>query len=191
MLLFAATISLFSCSSLRGNDKPESLSPVYVTDDKPVSVLPPRCMKGSLDTMQLFTGSFGDKAFTAWAYIQADQEGLTMLFLNDMAIDMGTLSYRENTLSFSSPYIPKNIKAEYILLDIQNVYYDFDSLAELYDSAGLSFTSSVAEGNRTYLLKDGDTIIEEIVSTGTVIRIQNFLRGYSYELKLAEEDERL
>ncbi len=164
------------------------VGPVYITDSKAVPLLIPEYMDGSLDELQLFTGSFGGQTFSSLAYIQADQSGLSIMLLNDMGMDMGILSYDGRNVSFSSPYFPKNVKAEYIVLDIQHAYYAVPALMMLYDVAeGLSFSCENENGKEIRRVLDGDSIVEEIVKDGDAVTITNLFRGYRYELRKVEE----
>jgi hypothetical protein len=139
-----------------------------------------------LDSIQFFSGSFGESTFSALVYLQADREGLSMTILNELGLDMGSLSYSGNRLSFSSPYFSKDIKAEYILLDFQNCYYDRQELERHYAASGLTF-SWTSDGDReTRLIQDGGMPIEEIIKEGDSITIRNLLRSYRYELRAAE-----
>ena len=178
-----ALLVLFASCATTGRDGP---GPVYVTDAKKVSVLPARYMDGKLEAVQFFSGSFGDRSFSSLVSIQADGAGLSMTLLNDFGMDMGTLAYSDGSLSFSSPYFPEELRAEYILLDFQNAYYDFAALKKAYASAGLSFCSDRSDGKDVRQLKDGDVVIEEIVREGGDVTIINLLRGYRYELRTIE-----
>ena len=160
---------------------------VFVTDSKSVPVLPPPCMDGILDELQLFTGSFGEQTFSSLAYIQADQGGIDITLLNEMGMDMGKLGYDGKNLSFSSPYFPKDVRAEYMVLDIQNAYYDVSALKKQYDASGLAFSCEHLGGKEIRRVLDGDRIVEEIVKDGNAVTITNFLRGYRYDLRKVEE----
>ena len=184
----AFAILLFFSSCAGTSHRESSFSPVYVTDTKKLQVLPPRYMNGRLDELQFFSGNFSGRNFYFQTYIQADKKGLSLTILNEMGFEMGSLSYTETDLSFSSSYFPQGLKAEYMLLDLQNCYYDVDMLRESYAAAGLEFSTSTTEGTETRRIQDGDTIIEEITIEKREkgrkdIRIANNLRSYSYELR--------
>lgn len=181
-----------------GRDAPWSSSsaarPVYVTDTKAVSLLPPSCMAGSMDTFQLLTGSYGTQHFALQAYTRADADGISMTLLNEMGITVATLSYTKDGTNFQSAYMPDNIREEYLLLDFQNAYYDADALRDHYAANGLRFERS-REGGRDYRrIYDGRKLIEEIITeentaAGTRLSVQNRLRSYRYELTELEEAE--
>ena len=167
---------------------------VYITDTKTVSLLPPECMAGSLAALQLFTGSYGPQTFAFQAYSRADADGISMTLLNEMGITVATLSYTKDGTNFQSAYLPDSIRAEYMLLDFQNAYYDADALRNHYAANGLRFACS-QEGGREYRrIYDGRKLIEEITieentAAGTRLSVQNYLRSYHYELTELEDAE--
>ena len=75
------------------------------------------------------------------------------------------------------------MKAEYILLDFQNAYYDAGALAAAYGAKGLSFVVSTEDGKEVRRVQDGGDTIEELVKDGESVTITNLLRGYRYELR--------
>ena len=174
-----------------GRDAPRSSGSaartVYVTDTKAVSLLPPSCMAGSMDTFQLLTGSYGTQHFALQAYTRADADGISMTLLNEMGITVATLSYTKDGTNFQSAYLPDSIRAEYMLLDFQNACYDASALRDHYAASGLRFERS-REGGRDYRrIYDGRKLIEEIITeentaAGTRLSVQNRLRSYRYEL---------
>lgn len=186
VLALSLLLCVFASCATAGRNVTGEAS-VFVTDSKSVSVLPAQCMDGNLDELQLFTGSFGEQTFSSLAYILADQKGIDITLLNEMGMDMGKLSFDGKNLSFLSPYFPKDVRADYIVLDIQNAYYDVSALKKQYDASGLAFSFELAEGKELRRVLDGGTLVEEIVKDGRAVTITNFLRGYRYELRKVEE----
>ena len=186
--VIALLILLFlyaSCATT--GQKATGKASVFITDSKSVSVLPPRYMDGILDELQLFSGSFGEGTFSSLAYIRADQGGIDITLLNEMGLDMGKLSYDGTDISFSSPYFPKEIKAAYIVMDIQHAYYSVSALEKVYEDTGLAFVCGKVDGKEVRRVLDGDAIIEEVVKDGETVTITNFLRGYQYKLRKVDE----
>ena len=180
----------FSCASNKvqtvGN-----LNPVYITNTKAVNLLPPSTRAVPIDQVQLLNGRFGTQEFTLITYFQLDSNGIFITLLNDFGTDMGSASYDGNTVQFDSPVFPKNMKAEYIIADIQNAYYDFEELKANFEKSGLIFEEKVYEDKGdnphvTRLIKNNKKVIEEITISEKSIRIQNYLRGYEYNLTQAE-----
>lgn len=189
LVIFICSL-FFSCASNKvqtvGN-----LNPVYVTNTKAVNLLPPSTRAVPVDQVQLLNGRFGTQEFTLITYFQLDSNGIFITLLNDFGTDMGSASYDGNTVQFDSPVFPKNMKAEYIIADIQNAYYDFEELKANFEKSGLIFEENVCgdKGDNphvTRLIKNNKKVIEEITISEKSIRIQNYLRGYEYNLTQAE-----
>lgn len=191
LVIFICSL-FFSCASNKvqpvGN-----LNPVYVTNTKAVNLLPPSTRTVPVDQIQLLNGRFGTQEFTLITYFQLDSNGIFITLLNDFGTDMGSASYDGNTVQFDSPVFPKNMKAEYIIADIQNAYYDFEELKANFEKSGLIFEEKIItsgdNGDRphvTRLIKNNKKVIEEITISEKSIRIQNYLRGYEYNLTQAE-----
>ena len=190
LVIFICSL-FFSCASNKiqtvGN-----LNPVYVTNTKAVNLLPPTTMAVPIDQVQLLNGRFGTQEFTLITYFQLDSSGIFITLLNDFGTDMGSATYDGNTVQFDSPVFPKNMKAEYIIADIQNAYYNFEDLRENFEKSGLIFEEKIINVDNgdsphvTRLIKNGKKVIEEITICEKSIRIQNYLRGYEYNLTQAE-----
>ena len=120
-------------------------------------------------------------------YFQCDESGIFITLLNDFGTDMGNLSYDGEEVVFNSAVFPENLKAEYILLDIQNAYYKNQSLQNAYEQVGLTFEEEKTEEGIIRRVKNGKKIVEEITINLNSIKINNYLRGYQYNLTKAEE----
>lgn len=190
LLIFICSL-FFSCTSNKvqtvGN-----LNPVYVTNTKTVNLLPPTTRVVPIDQVQLLNGRFGTQEFKLITYFQLDSNGIFITLLNDFGTDMGSASYDGNTVQFDSPVFPKNMKAEYIIADIQNAYYNFEDLRDNFEKSGLIFEENIINvdnGDSPHVIrsiKDKKKLIEEITISQKSIRIQNYLRGYEYILTQAE-----
>ncbi len=183
VLLF--TLFFVSCKS---TNLSSHLNSVYVTNTKKVPVLPPECMQGELDALNLFTGSFNGETFSTPVYVQADESGLYLLLLNDFGVGMGELSFDGKEASLDSPLFPKELKAEYIILDFQNAYYDVNSLKSTYNASKIQFEQNFeSDGTEIRRILNGSKLIEEIVIQNGKVVIENKLRGYTYTLVEVEE----
>ena len=211
-LLCSVLLLCTSCASFSGSKRHQgsartaAIPAVYITDTKAVSLLPPSAMAGSLDGIQLFTGSYGTQRFSFQAYTRADGEGISMTLLNEMGITLATFSYSKDGTNFQSAYLPDSIRAEYMLMDFQNCYYDADALRDHYAAAGLRFACSREAGREYRRIFDGghagsrqdgtdgplhliEEIIREKTAEGERLTIQNSLRSYRYELLQVEDAE--
>lgn len=183
----AFILILFTLVSCATNKTLHSTAPVYITNTKTIYILPPSAMEAQVDSLQLLNGKFGDTGFSLFVYLQADENGLYMSLLNDFGTDMGSLSYDGSSVEFSSSVFPPQLKAEYIICDIQNAYYKAEQLEENYRTAGLIFEEEILDDCKIRRIKNGKKIIEQITINNNSIRIQNILRGYEYNLTEGEE----
>ena len=184
LFAFCSIFLAFSCASSK-NLKP-TLSPVYVTNTKKVSLLAPECAATTIDSLYSLTMSFGQDSFSILAFAQLDKSGITMSLLNDFGTDMGVMIYDGVSVVLDSPLLPSNLKPEYIICDIQNIYYDLVALQENYAKVGLSFEETESDSKKVRLLKNGSKLIEEINFNGNEVKLTNHLRGYEYILIQAE-----
>ena len=162
-------------------------NPVYVTNTKTMTLLPLENMDGIKNSYQLLNGVFGENKFTLLCYIVCDTEKISIDLLNDFGTDMGNLYYDGNSVQFASAVFPENLKAEYILLDIQNAYYRADSVQAAYKASGLIFEEEIQNNTIIRKIKNGNKIIELITKNGNSVKIQNSLRGYEFNLTEGEE----
>ncbi len=181
---FSLIFLTFSCASSKNLQS--ALAPVYVTNTKKVSLLPPECAATTIDSLYSLKMSFGDESFSILAFAQLDNSGITMSLLNDFGTDMGVMIYDGVSVVLDSPLLPSNLKPEYIICDIQNIYYNLEALQENYAKVGLSFEEASSESGKVRLLKNGSKLIEEISFEGNSVKLTNHLRGYEYILVQAE-----
>ena len=185
-VLFFVLIILSSCASKK--IEASGLRPVYVTNSKKVNLLNPSKVCAVFEGVQVLNGSFGSQSFSLLSYTQIDAKGINLSLMNDFGTDMGNLFYDGSKVIFDSAYFPKALPGEYIICDIQNAYYDKDELRKNFEAAGLKFVV-ITEENAVEIRKifDGKNLIEEISISQNEVKIQNFLRGYSYQLVNAED----
>ena len=187
VFVFLAGFLFFSCTSLNRQNSPKQetsgeadvLGPqylVYVTNRHKVPLLLPCDMNG--------------------IYFFSDQNEMQLSLLNDFGTDMGSLFYDGREVRFESAMFPKNLKAEYIVCDIQNAYYDSAALEANYKNAGLSFETErildeSGEPVEVRKIFEEKKLIEEItLKNGREVQsitIRNYLRGYEYKLTKVEE----
>jgi hypothetical protein len=189
LFFFCAFVSYLSVScATTGNRAVGRSYPVYITNMKKVYLLPAGCMSGTVDALQLLTGTYGKNSFSIQAYIRANQSGIFVSLLNDFGTDMGKLDYTDGNITFASAVFPSSFKPQYIISDFQNVYYDAGALARYYAESSLAFTAeTAADGTELRRICDGENCIEEIRKNGGTVTIVNNLRNYTYQLKEAEE----
>jgi len=188
VVILLASLIVASCATTKHENKPNVYS-VYVTNSKKFTLLPPSAIGNNIDSLQLFTGSYGKNNFAVQAYVQADETGIFIQLLNDFGTGMGNLYYTAETITFDSAVFPKTLKPEYIVADFQYAFYKPEELIQRFNQAKLTFTvQAAADGTEKRSISNGNTIIEEITKkTGKTVII-NSLRGYTYELAEAPND---
>ena len=180
--LFFLCAGFTACTSSKLNE-------VYVTNTKKVPLLAPSSMDGIVECYEYFSGSFGEQSFAVTCYFTSDEEGMNILMLNDFGVQIGIIYYDGETAGIESSILPGNFKSEYILLDIQNAYYDADELKKHYKQYKLDFTQEVLpDGTKVRKVFNKKELIEEIRIIEKNISIKNYLRGYSYELTVVDDE---
>ena len=215
LMIFA--FSVISCSSSKiqqisqKNENSSVLPQVYITNSKKIKLLKNSEFQGNFDKIQMISGNFGSQNFEFLGNLQIDSNSLSLTILSPMGTDLGAIYFDEKGIVLDSAYFPQNLKAEYIICDIQSAYFPAESLRENFRKAGLSFTEEIMnlskneenvktddeipQNSKNLIEKnqiirkiyDKNKIIEEIVISQNEIRISNKLRNYEYILINLEE----
>jgi len=191
-IIFLLFLLFFSCATNKNVETftKETLSPVYVTNKIKVLPLPTNAIKEEISAYQVFSGSFKmkgiTKEFSSPVYLEADENGIVIMMLTDFGMETGTIYYDGKEAKIESSFFPKNIKCEYIILDLQNAYCDTDALKSHYEKNGLNFTEKLEDEKTIRSISNKKKVIEEITISKKEIIIKNLLRKYSYRLELCE-----
>lgn len=188
----AVVLTFASCATAHGtalaaaSTAGTGLNPVYLTNKKRVTVLSPSAVERPVDVMQRITADFRGRAFSSDCLLVADEDQLFMAILNEFGTTMGELSYDGENTVFESSLFPPQLKAEYVVFDVQLCYYRADVLREALSAAGLRFVVGTSDGDssntETRSVYDGKKEIIHIEKTADKIVYKNLLRGYSYTL---------
>ena len=173
IILSLCFVSCASGTAVRGN-RPFA----YLTDSAKYVLLPPDNIEYPMDMAQYISASFMNQEYFFNAWVLADESGMEMTLLNELGANIGDLSYRNGTVSFSSPVFPKNLQPEYIVADFQLCFYNALPLRQALEEIGLFFEST--ETVRRVL--QGSTLIVEIKKKSGSVQLVNHLRGYMYTL---------
>ena len=176
----AFLLEIFSCSTT--NLEQNSLSKVFVTNSKSINILEPNKIDSNVDSVYLLSANFGEVSFNILSYIQADVSGIFLDFLNDFGTSMGSLIYEEKKLSLNCTFLPKKLKGEYIVNDLQLVFYKSESLEQNYKNSGLLFLEKNEDEKKERFIYSGKKLIEKAEILENEIVIENFLRSYKYTL---------
>ena len=186
MIKKISVISLFllfvftSCSSTR------TIRPVYLTNEKTISLLDLDCVGEPIDSYQLMTGSFeGHEEFTAEVLLQANENILALIMMTTTGQTIAEITYDGVMTTFESSFIPANaFKAEYVLADIQLAFYNEKEVEkELYESDLIFKYGEDNNGTFREIYDEGE-LIWRCNSTVSHISVINFLRKYNYEMEI-------
>lgn len=187
VLLVLSALVFSGCVSSRLQNSESSLNPVYVTNRKKIMLLRTSDLRENKDVEQILSGKYGNQEFSFLCYLELDENGIFLSLFNEFGVGMGNISYDGKTAAFDSKVFPKNLKCEYIIFDLQLAYYSSDALENAFNKIGMKFVSEKKEDggikSETRKVFDGKKLIEQIEISGNEIKIQNFLRGYSYNLE--------
>lgn len=172
-------LAFVSCASV----KDAARYPVHVTNTAVLDLLPPSDTSIDIDGLYGLTMKSGKDAFSAMAYLTSDDTGVYATLLNDFGMSMTNLAYDGESLTLDSVVLPKKFKAQYIVLDLQFALYGEDAVRRALQKAGLKLKT---EGNHRTILK-GKKVIEIIEADGSVIKVNNVLRGYELIATEAEQ----
>lgn len=178
--LLSSAFLFASCASTKRNVR----YPVYVTNKCVIDLLPDEDCKSNVDALYSVMIKEGGDTFNTLAYLTIEDTGVYITMLNDFGVSMGSISYGQGELAMNAPMLPKMLKAQYIIADVQFAFYDEEAVRKALEYAGLNMESG--EGVRTIM--DGKKTVETIRQGSNEIRIENALRGYEWVLTKAEDE---
>ena len=152
---------------------------MYLTNESQFFLLPPSGIEKSMDMPQQLTASYGGSDYFVNSWLKADETGIEMSLFSDFGTNLAELTYREGEISFSSLVLPKSLKPEYIVADLQLCFYKPALLGPALQQCGLVLETP---GNKRRILKGNDLIIE-IEKSQTTVKLVNHLRGYTYTVE--------
>jgi hypothetical protein len=127
------------------------------------------------------SGAYGGRRFQMNAWVQADENAVTVELFNDFGTGMGFLSYDGIALRLDSAYFPPELKPEYAAADFQLCFYREDALRSALRPLRLEVSR---EGEmETRRIWEKTRLIAEIEKLPGEIRYVNHERGYSYTIR--------
>ena len=165
-----------SCVSTRDTEL------VYLTDSKTFALLPPSALETPLDLYQLFTFTSPDgEVLSVEVLTVADKSEVYLELFALTGQSIGSLSYDGKSVRLSSAMLPASrIKGEYLLADMELLFFPADALEEALEASGLRFAAD--DGARR--LYDGDLLIWEALTGDQSWFVENTLRSYSYTIEV-------
>ena len=180
------------CACVSGTKAEEPATPyVWLTNKSRHILLPTESIERPMDDTLLVSASYQGKDYFFYAWVKADSEEVNMTITNEQGENMGELSYRNGSVSFSPPAFFLPFKPEYIIADFQFCFY---RLGRLYSSLKYSgflfneFGTNRFEDPYTWTVRsilswDQKTKIITIEKKRrNVLEVVNHVRGYTYTL---------
>lgn len=160
----------------------DTVQDFYIAKDIKSTLLPPAVFAGEAKYIQSITAFYKDTQKTLTGIVSLSTEKMQVIALADM-VRLLTITYDGASLAAEvSPLLPgNNIRPEYILADIQLIYFP---LAALQGSLPQRMRLEDSPGQRV-LYADGEKIVV-ISYTDKKIRFENLERLYAYEVTALE-----
>ncbi len=167
-----------SVSQLRVNEHP-----VYLTDERVFSLLPPSEIETPFEGAQHLQGKYGDSEFEMEAWIKASDSLIGIHVFNALGGTFAEVFYTEDSLTFSSRILDtEKQRPEYVIADFQLCYYRVNSLRKNLESAGFVFEVYQEGDAEIRLLKNGEEVVIRIRKMPGELYYRNLLRGYEYRI---------
>lgn len=189
LLIMISALMFASCSSTK----------VFVTNTKTINVLPPACIEKETEKMYLLTANFGESSFTTPVYLTVNKKEISLLMVSDFGTTLAELFYDGKSCTLESTVLPKKLKPQYLVADLEYAFGDIVIIEETLRNAGLTFSvisefgsqssPGVSSPNHQFrFITDGKKNIAQIdICEDGTITIENFLRNYKYTLTEVDE----
>jgi len=155
---------------------------VYVTDTKPVFLLPAEAIGHSIAIHQSIEGYYSSQTYFLEAIVEAGGKGIFITGLSSFGTQVYSLAFHDSVIEFSSA-AAGGIKPEYMLADFELCYFPSEQVASMLRNAGFGFEEIMQEKGFTRRILNGDKVIIEILRDGNVMQYRNLLRGYGYSIQ--------
>ncbi len=179
-------ILFFSCASTEVPETPR----VPLTNSKRVHLLSPSFIEDPFEDVFLLLGEFGNSSLVAPFFVKSDSEGIFIQMLGDFGVDLATIRYNGEKVSFESSILPSSFIAEMIISDFQLAYYKIEALSESLGKVSLEITQKERGDIIRRKVVSGKKLVAsfEINKKTHEINVSNFIRGYSYSIVRASDE---
>jgi len=155
---------------------------VFLTDETHIEVMAPVFIEKPLDELQKLIAIYGDREFSMTAYIVADEMGIRMICMGEMGQELFDLDFSSQGTFFSGIIGTGSISPEYIVMDLQLVYYKAEALRKHLDDVGLKLIVQEELAGQQRTVHSNGKVVIEILRNDREVIFENHLRGYRYSI---------
>lgn len=187
LFVLAATVWMLSaCASSSKSLKENAV--VYYSNSKSGELISPEFFENSLEENQQMQGHYGEKKITGMSWMQLNDSLIHLMIFSSMGNEIANLVYTKDSLIFTSKWMDaKKVKPEYIIADIQFVYYPKNVLEKHFKKVGLEFKELKNEDVFVRTLSENDTLLMKMEKSKNQIRFENLIRKYEYQIERGKE----
>lgn len=179
--IVSMALGLISCRSVSRLNIQEH--PVFLTNEKKISLLNPSEIEFSLDALQRVKGRYGDSEFEFDAWIKATDSLVSIHIFNAWGGTFAEVFYTKDSLYFASRFLDiEKQKPEYVIADFQLCYYLPSALKTVMTAQGFEFDVFREDDAEYRFLKDHGQVIITVKKTPSELHYINYLRGYEYRI---------
>jgi len=184
-LVVSVILSLFfSCTTAKPSGRTEDPLATWLTDSVVYRLQDPSCLTEAVSEVQKIEGRYGPRSFSFLSVTEILDSSVMVLILNEMGIEIGSVSFDGAAVESSGFFISRELPAQYLVADIQFVYYRSECLEAALSPLGIHILEEPsAEGSRFRDFYSGENRIIHIEYSDSGIEYYNELRGYSYRLQ--------
>ncbi len=157
--------------------------PVYITDTKAISLLPPAAGIEERSIHQAIEGYFGETAVSFEGFVRMDRDEIIMIAMTPFGSGVYEIVYNGTTAAIASGVLPAGAKPEYMVADFQFCYFPADAVSRNVAAAGLNFRESTTASGWRRVIEDQGQVVMEVRRTGNELSFTNHLRHYGYTVK--------
>ena len=156
----------------------------YVSKNTELKLIPLKSFDKDITLNQIMESEYGGKKRIANSVVKLSNKELKVLAFAD-TVRLFSITYDgENIASEFSPLIPASkIKPEYILFDIQLIYFPVEAISKTFPK-----NVKIKAGETYREIYVDDVKIVEILYQGKEIHFHNLEHNYSYKIERVDEE---
>jgi hypothetical protein len=157
--------------------------PVYITDTRAISLLPPSAGNQERSIHQAVEGYFGNTAVSFEGFVRMDRNEIIMIAMTPFGSGVYEIMYDGQKATVTGGMLPAGAKPEYMVADFQFCYFPADAVYRNVAAAGLNFRESTTASGWRRIIEDQGQVVMEVQRAGNELSFTNHLRHYGYIIK--------